>query len=123
MVAVRVVQVAFDQVVHVVAVGDRLMTAVRPMNMRLPVRSAVVLRRASGGVRAAHVEHVVIDVIAVDVVQVAVVQVVGVPVVCDGDVAAAGAVLVIVPLVDLAILRSHGAPSSRCYGPLLEAGR
>src|SRR5437868_1672283 len=54
-----------------------------------------------------------LDVDAAVVVAVAAVQVVGVAVVVDGRVAAAGAVLVLVPLVGLAILLFHGSFSRR----------
>ena len=93
-VAVRVVQVAIDEVVNVVAMRHRFMTAAGAVNVPGFVAAAVVVGRAGVRVGGADGDAVFIDVVAVRVVQVAVVQVVNVAVVLDGGVAAARAVLV-----------------------------
>ena len=81
--AVRVVQVAIDQVVHVVAVRNGFVAAALSMNMALVVPRALVRWRALIGVLLAHRDLVLIDVITVGMMQVPVVQVVDVPIVFD----------------------------------------
>ena len=75
--AVRVMQVAVDEVVGVVAVRNGLVTAGRAVDVRDVVAAAGVRRRAGIRVGRAHCDDVLVDVRLVQVVQVAVVQVVG----------------------------------------------
>jgi hypothetical protein len=71
---VRVVQVPVDQVVDVVAVRDRLVTAALSVGVgRIAARVGRVAVRMVG----VDLEHMLVDVVVVRVVQVAVVQVVG----------------------------------------------
>ena len=100
-VAVGVVQVAVDQVVDMVAMGDGWMTAVGAVLVAFFVAAAGVLGSAVGGVGFVDGEGVFLDFVCFDVVQVAVVQVVDVAVVDDAGVATSRAVLVRVPLVML----------------------
>lgn len=100
--AVRVVEVAVDQVVHVVAVRHGFVAAARPVPVAAVVGAAGVVGRAVGRVRAPDGEDVLVDVVAVGVVQAAVVEVVHMAVVPDGRVAAGGAVPVVVPGVRVA---------------------
>ena len=95
-VAVRVVQVPIDEVIDVVAMWHRFVTAAGAMDVSCFVAAAVVVGRAGVRVGGADGDAVFIDVVAVRVVQVAVVQVIDVAVVLDGGVAAARAVLVCV---------------------------
>ena len=76
--AVRVVQMAVDQIVDVVAVRHRLVAA--PGSVLVPrlVPGAAVVRRAAVGIAGRHLDDVLIDVIAMRMVQVAVVQIVDV---------------------------------------------
>jgi len=75
-VAVRVVQVAADEVIDVVAVRHRLVPAALAVDVADLVAAAVVRRGTRGRVRGVDRQHVLVDVVAVRVVQVAVVQVV-----------------------------------------------
>jgi hypothetical protein len=95
-IAVRVVQVAFDQVIDVVAVRNGFVAAARAVLVFLVVLAAIVLRSALGWVAGIDRELMLLDAAFGHVVQVAVVQVVHVAFVTDGGVAAAGAVLVCV---------------------------
>jgi hypothetical protein len=99
------VQVAVDEVVDVVPMRDRLVTAVWPMSMRTIVAATRVIGRAVGGIAARNGELVLVDVVAVHVVKMAIVQIVDVLPVADRGVTAAGAVVVIVVLVGVA---AHG---------------
>ena len=95
MVAVRVVQVAVDQVVDVVTVRDGFVAATGAMDVAGLVAAAFVLGRAAVGVGGRDRDHVLVDVVAMRMVQVAVVQVIDMTVMADGRVAAAGAMGVV----------------------------
>lgn len=105
-VAVRMVEVAIDQVVDVVAVRNGRMAAVGPMHMAFLVPAAVMGGSAAIGVGGIDLENVLIDVTGVRMVQVAIVQIIHMSVVLDSQVAAARAVLVVVVRVNLAV--AHG---------------
>lgn len=95
MVAVRVVQVAVDQVVDVVTVRDGFVAATGAMDVAGLVTAAFVLGRAAVGVGGRDGDHVLVDVVAMRMVQVAVVQVIDMAIMADGRVAAAGAMGVV----------------------------
>jgi hypothetical protein len=105
-VAVGMVQVTFHQVIHVVAVRNRFVTAIRAVLVVGRVSAAIMLRGAGCGMRGVYRQHVLVHVVAVGMVQVAVMQVVFVVVVLNGGVAAAGAMLVGMLAVLLTI--AHG---------------
>jgi hypothetical protein len=110
-VAVRVVQVAFDKVVNVVAVGDGFMAATGAVDVLGIVAIASVGGGAVGRIGSGDVERVFIDMASVRVMQVTVVQVVDVVAVLDGGMPAVLAVLVVMLGVGLA---THiQAPGSR----------
>jgi hypothetical protein len=106
-------EVAADEIVDVVAVRHARVTAGRAVRMRLVVRAAGVRRRAAREVLTALGDQVLVDVVAVDVVQVPVVQVIDVPLVLDGRMAAACAVLVRVALVRAVIVHDPSSPRRR----------
>jgi hypothetical protein len=109
-VAVRVVQVAVDQVVDVVAVRHRFVAAAGSMHMTGLVATAPVARCAGGRVGGADLDHMFIDMAFVQVVQVAVVQVVDMVTVAYRDMATARAVHVVVWVV-VRVVAAHGSPS------------
>ena len=92
---VRVVQVAADQIVGVVAMRDAGVTAARAVHMGPFVRPARVRGRARRGVGPGHLDHVLVDVIVVKVVEMAIVQVIDVSLVTDRRVPAPRAVDVV----------------------------
>jgi hypothetical protein len=108
-VVVGVVEMVADQIVDVVAVRHRLVTASRAVGVRGVVARTGkgVFRSAVLRVLAAHLDCVLVDVVLVRVVQVAVVQVVHVSLVADCHVAAIWAVLVRVALMNLVVFLSH----------------
>jgi hypothetical protein len=101
--AARVVQVAIDQIVRVVAMRNSLVPATGAVLVSRVVSAAAVTGGAVGGVRAADRDGVLVHVVAMGVMEAAVVEIVRVPVVLHGGVTAAVAVLVLVLLVDLVI--------------------
>jgi hypothetical protein len=98
-VAVRVVEVAVDEVIGVVTVRQSLMAAAGAVGVVLGVAGTAVLGRAVGRVGPTNFQGVLLDLPPGGVVQVAVMDVIHVAVVLDGGVAAAGAVLMIVVVV------------------------
>lgn len=103
---VCMVKVAIDDVVGVVAVGDRFVSARGAVSVILGVAGAVMGWRAGGRVLGVHGEGVLIDVVTMDVVQVSIVEEVLVTVVLDRLVSAVRAMGVIVVVVGL-VLGAH----------------
>lgn len=100
MAVVRMVQVTFYQVIHMVVVWNRLMAAVCAVRMLCVVAAAVVAIRAICGVGGADCQRVLIDVPIVRVVHVPAMKKINVTFVLDRRVAAIGAMLVGVFRVD-----------------------
>ena len=94
MIAVLVVQASVDQVVDVVAVRNRFVSAAGAVHVTRFVIGAAVLGIAAVGVAVGDLDHVLVNVISMRVVKVPVVQVVDVVAVLDGDMAAPGTMLV-----------------------------
>ncbi len=94
-VAVRMVEVAINEIIDVVAVRYGFVTAVGPMNVTSFVTVAGMLRCTIGWVLVIDFEGVTFDAVFCDVMQVAVVEVIDVVVVLYGFVAAARTVLVV----------------------------
>lgn len=93
MVAMRVMQVAVHQVVHMIAVRHRFMAAIGPVHVIRVMARAAVLGRALRGVFGIHFQAMLVHMAVMHVMQMAIVQIVGVAVVLDGGVAAGRAVL------------------------------
>jgi hypothetical protein len=90
--SVGVVQVAGDDVVDVVPVRERLVSAALAVFVSGRMSAAGVVRHASIGIGPADRKPMIVDVPAVQVVQVPVVNVIGVSLVADRRVAAAASV-------------------------------
>jgi hypothetical protein len=97
--AVRMMEMSVHQVIGVIPMRHRLMTAVRPVSVCGFVRAAVVARGAVGRIRSAYRNCVVVDVAVVNMMQVSVMQIIGMAVVLDGGVAAILAVCMGVTLM------------------------
>lgn len=94
MAAVRVVQVAGDEVVRVIAVRHGFVAAAGAVRVAGGVRGAGMARRAGFGIRGRDRQAMLVRVPAVDVVEVPVVEVIRVAVVREGGVTTARAVRV-----------------------------
>jgi hypothetical protein len=90
MAAMVVVQMAIHQIVHVIPVRYRLMAAVWPVNVFLAVSGTLVGGGAVLGIRGAHLNAMIINMIAVLMVEVAIVQIIRVTVVLYSLMAAIG---------------------------------
>jgi len=91
-----VMQMAIDQVVYMIAVGHRLVSAVLAVLMRRIVACTIVTSRANRRVRCVDLKAVLIDMAVVERVQVAIVEVVSVSVVDNRSVATGNTVLMCV---------------------------
>jgi hypothetical protein len=87
-VAVRVMQVAVDQIVGVVAVRHRFVAAAGAVPMVCVMAAAAMIRGAAVGIARADGDDMLVDMAVVRVMKVAVMQVIDVAVVAHGDVAA-----------------------------------
>jgi hypothetical protein len=101
MVPVRVVQMAADEVVDMIPVWHRFVTATGAMLVGRVVATASVGRRATTGVCRVDRNRVLVDVVTSRVMQVTVVEVVNMLAVLHGPMAAVCAVLVCVIRVRL----------------------
>jgi hypothetical protein len=100
------VQMAVDQVVDMIPVRNRLVSAVRPVHVFGFVAAALMRRRTVIGVGRSHRNGMLVDVVTVRMMEMTVVQVIDVTIVLDRGVPAAGAMLMIVVRVFLAAHRS-----------------
>ena len=73
MIAVRKVQVSRDEVIDMVAMRNRLMTATGPMPMGLRMFPAVMSWRAGRWVRGPHSDGMLLDLVARGVMEMAIV--------------------------------------------------
>jgi hypothetical protein len=121
MLLVGMVQVAVDQIVDMVAVRDRLVTAARAVLVGRLVAVAVVIGGAWRRVGIADLDHVLLDVIAMGVMEVAVVQVVDVARMYHAGVTTARTVSMTVSLVYL--VRFHGSLLRLAFVPGDSRGR
>ena len=98
-VAVGVVEVAIDEIVHVVAVGDRFVATPRAVVVVLRVLATVVSRGTRFRVGTTDRQSVLLDHTAGYMVQVTIVEIIGVAVVLDRRVAAGWPMLMVVLFV------------------------
>ena len=115
MITVRVVQVAIDEVVDVIAVRYCLVAATRAVHVIRLVTAAVV-RPTTLRIRIAYRDSMLVVVILVGAMQVAVVQVADVIAVLNGGVTAIGSVLMVVVSVLLAAHESAPVRMLRWVG-------
>lgn len=106
-VAMRMMQMAVNQVIDMVAMRNRLMSASRTVDMASIMPGTDVIRGALGGVSGTDLQHMLVNVRTVDMVQMAIVQIVGMTGVVYGQMSAARAMLMIVIVMFLAGIHVH----------------
>jgi len=111
MIAMRMMKMAIDQVVDMVAVRNSFVSASGTVDVACFMPAAV--RRALIGIFCANFDPVLVDMVAMRVMQMAVVQIVDVIAVPDRGVPAVRSVLVIVMCVMGFVAGTHGAFSVR----------
>jgi hypothetical protein len=119
-IAVRVVQVAADQVIDMVAVRHRLVAAARAVAVGAVMMAAAVLRRAVRWIGGVDLQAVLFNLAGAGVAQVAVMEIVHVVAMPQADVSATRAVLVRVFSVHDALLLE--GLDSGFMPPLVEIG-
>ncbi|HTV41338.1 MAG TPA: hypothetical protein VMF08_12225 [Candidatus Sulfotelmatobacter sp.] len=102
MVAVRMMKVSVNQIVNMVAMGNRRMPATWAMNMLRGVFGGGKSRSAFIGIGRINSNRVLIHVITVRMMQMTVVKIIYMPFMLDGGVPAAGG-------VDVGMVRMSGA--------------
>lgn len=100
MIAIRMVQVSIDEVVNVIAVRNGLVTAAFPMLVACVVTAAGMSLGAGVRISSRDSENVLVDMSLMKRVQVAIMEIIDVVRMPDRCMAATGAVLVGVVLVD-----------------------
>lgn len=95
-IAVRVMQMAADQIIDVVAVGHRFVAAAGTVAMAFLVLAAIVIGRAAGRVDAADGQLMFLDASDAHVVQMPVMQIIDMILVLNRHMAATGAMLMVV---------------------------
>lgn len=93
-VAVRVMQVAVDQIIDVVAVRHRFMPATRSVHVASFVPGTTMVRCAAVGITLRYFNHMLIDMVAMRMMQMTVVKVINVVTVAKGRMPATGTMLV-----------------------------
>ena len=107
-VAVWMVQVPINQVIHMVTMGYRRMAAARSVLMIGGMTGTLVLWRTGVGVCRRDANHMFIDMIPVRMVQMTIMQVVNMSFMLNSDVPAVGSMLVVVVDVVGLIAGCHG---------------
>lgn len=113
---VRMMEMAVDEIVEVISVGNRLVAAARAMRVPRLVAPAIVIRGASLRVGTVDLDCVLVDVVAMGMVKVTLVQVVDVAGMGHGRVPAVLAVNVIVPFMYFVSFHKR-TPSWAGYDP------
>jgi hypothetical protein len=92
MVAVRMMQVAIDQKVHMVSMRHRFVTASRPMHVARVVTGAAMLRSALVWIGRGDLDDMFIDVVTVDMMKMPIMQIIDMATMMDGRMTAMRAV-------------------------------
>jgi hypothetical protein len=107
MVAVRMVQVAVNEVIDMIAVRHRLMSAAGPMAMVFVMTTTAVPRSAAIRVLGTDFQHMLVHMVAVGMMQMAVVQIIDVILMAHGHMAALRTMVVWMPFVNRVIVAIH----------------
>jgi hypothetical protein len=104
MIAVGMVQMTVNQIVHVIAVRHSFMATTRAVDMYRVVRAARMALGALIGIRRSDFDYVIVVMIAVRMQQMTIAQVIGMPVVIYRGVSAIGSVVVFMIVVSIAFV-------------------
>jgi hypothetical protein len=95
-VAVGMVQVTVDEIVHMVSMRDRFVTAARSMNVSSIMSGAAMVGRATIRILVAHFNPMFVHMIRVRMVQMAIVEIIHMVAVPNGNVTAVRSMRVVV---------------------------
>lgn len=113
-VAVGMVQMAIDEVVDMIAMGNCFMPTPRAMDMVCGVTTAGVALCTGDRVCVAHLKRMLVHMIAVGVMQVAIVQIIHMTIVADRRMAAIWPVNVVVVSVLVTVCHVREPPQMFC---------
>jgi hypothetical protein len=108
MIAVRVVQVSIDQIVDMVAMWHRFMTATGTVPMSRIMSAAAVLQRAAIRIRCTHFDDMFIDVIFMRMMEMAIVKIIDVTPMSNGNLTTAWSMDVRMIGVNRMVISGHG---------------
>jgi len=94
------VQMTCNEVVDMISVGNRWVSAVRAMPMSGVMPAAAMSGCAGSGILIIDGESMLVDMVAMKMMQMPVVEIIGVAVMCDGWMATIGSVLMGVSIVN-----------------------
>ena len=114
--AVRMVQMTGDEIVDMVAMRNRFVTATRSMNVGAIMPGAAMLWRATIRVLVAHLNPMFVHMVRMGMMKMAIVEIVHMVAVADGNVAAFRSVRVIMVGVMRKIAGGHFDVLSRVSG-------
>jgi hypothetical protein len=106
MVAMRMMQVVINQIIHMVSMRHRLVAASWSMHVAWVVSGTAMLRSTLVGIRRGNLDDVFIDVVAMDMMEMPVVQIVDMAPMMDGCMPATRAV----NMRMIGLLGVHGMP-------------
>ena len=101
MITMRMMKVAIDKIIDVIAMRHRFMSAARAMHVTRLVAAAAVVQRASIGIFRTYLNDMLVNVIAMLMMEVAIMQIVDVIAVTNRCMATAGAM----PMVMIRVMR------------------
>ncbi len=122
-IAVRVVQVPADEIVGVVAMGNRLVSATRAVRVPFIVPATAVRGRALGRIRGIDGEAALVDMVAMNMVQMPVVQVVAVVAMANALMATAGLMDMLMCFVRLVVTHEASGVLQCEVTPLMTLGQ
>lgn len=99
MVAMRMVQMAVDEIIDVIAMWHGLMTATGSMDMRGIMTSATMFRGAVRRVFLTYLDNMLVDMTIMRMVKMTVMQIINMVAVANSNVSATGFVLVIMVMM------------------------
>jgi hypothetical protein len=90
MIAVGMVQVSIDQIIHMVPVWHRLMSAAWSMMMRCIMSATAMLWRTAMGILRSYPDHVFLDLTALQMMEMAAVEIIDVALMLNRGMTATG---------------------------------
>ena len=106
-IAMGMMQVAVNQVVHMVAMRNLLMAASGTVDMSTIMPGTSVTWCALGRIRRIDLQRMLVNMRTVDVVQMAIVQIIGMAIVVYGQMTAAWTMLMVVIVMFPACIHTH----------------
>lgn len=105
------VQMAADEVIDMITMRNRGMAAVAAVNVRDGMRTAIMIGGAAIRIDGIDRDYMLVNMIGMGMMQMTIMQIIRVIAVANGQVAAVGAVLMLMVGVMIQVVSCHGADS------------